>query len=121
MEIYGIRVFVNEIEEAKQFYIQKIGLKPEAIGPGFVMFDTGAAKLMVEAVSADDAKEHSSLVGRFTGISLNVSSIELEYKKLVSKGVNFSAKPEPQHWGGWLATFMDPAGNELQLVQQPAA
>lgn len=38
-----------------------------------------------------------------------------------AKGVAFSGAPEPQAWGGTLATFMDPAGNRLQLVQQRAA
>lgn len=121
MEVYGIRIFVNDIEEAKQFYTEKISLKPEAVGPGFVMFNTGAAKLMVESVSADDLEKHANLIGRFTGISFNSTNIESECKNLAAKGVVFSGKPEQQYWGGWLATFMDPAGNELQLVQQPTA
>lgn len=120
MEISGIRIFVKDIEEVKKFYTDKIGLKPESIGPDFVMFNTGAAKLMVESISESDLDDHASLIGRFTGISFNVQSIEAEYRKLSSQGVKFSGEPEQQYWGGWLATFVDPAGNELQLVQQPA-
>jgi predicted enzyme related to lactoylglutathione lyase len=33
--------------------------------------------------------------------------------------VRFSSAPEEQFWGGWLATFADPAGNAFQLVQYP--
>lgn len=121
MEIFGIRIFVKDIEEAKNFYADKIGLKLESIGPGFGMFDTGTAKLMVESISEDDLENHASLIGRFTGISLSVQNIEAEYRKLSGQGVKFSGEPERQHWGGWLATFVDPAGNELQLVQQPEA
>ena len=28
--------------------------------------------------------------------------------------------PERQIWGGILATFCDPSGNQLQIVQRPA-
>ena len=120
MEIYGIRIFVDDVERAKEFYSKKIGFKIDSIGPGFVMFNAGAAKLMIEAVSEEESKEHKNLIGRFTGISLSVGDIKSQYQNLVSQGVQFSGEPERQYWGGWLATFLDPAGNELQLVQQPA-
>ena len=40
---------------------------------------------------------------------------------LKADGVSFVGPPEQQDWGGWLATMRDPSGNELQLVQYPAA
>jgi uncharacterized glyoxalase superfamily protein PhnB len=39
--------------------------------------------------------------------------------ELSALGVAFTGLPEQQDWGGILATLRDPAGNELQLVQQP--
>ncbi len=33
--------------------------------------------------------------------------------------VNFDRVPEQEHWGGWVATFRDPDGNMLQLLEQP--
>jgi uncharacterized glyoxalase superfamily protein PhnB len=40
---------------------------------------------------------------------------------LRSRGVAFTGEPEKQFWGGTLATFKDPAGNELQICEQPRA
>jgi predicted enzyme related to lactoylglutathione lyase len=59
-------------------------------------------------------------VGRFTGLSFSVPDIQSKYAELLSKGVTFSGAPEAQAWGGTLATFTDPAGNALQLVQARA-
>jgi uncharacterized glyoxalase superfamily protein PhnB len=44
-----------------------------------------------------------------------------KYRELAAAGVEFSGEPEKQFWGGILATLRDPAGNELQIVQQPTA
>jgi uncharacterized glyoxalase superfamily protein PhnB len=59
-------------------------------------------------------------VGRFAGLSFPVEDIQYMHRQLSAVGVEFSGAPQQQYWGGWLATFKDPAGNSLQLVQQPA-
>jgi len=41
------------------------------------------------------------------------------YDALSSRGVAFTGLPERQFWGGTLATLRDPAGNEIQICQQP--
>ena len=35
------------------------------------------------------------------------------------QGVEFIREPEREDWGGWIATFLDPDGNVLQLLHQP--
>ena len=35
-------------------------------------------------------------------------------------GFVFSREPAREDWGGWVATFADPDGNVLQLMQLPA-
>ena len=84
------------------------------------IFDCGGVRLVVEAVPADAPADEQALVGRFTGLSLAVGDIDAEHRRLAALGVRFTGAPERQFWGGWLATFCDPAGNELQLVQDPA-
>ncbi len=36
---------------------------------------------------------------------------------LKARGVAFTREPERERWGGWVATFRDPDGNYLQLIQ----
>ena len=81
------------------------------------VFDSGAAQLVVEAVSDDAPADERVLVGRFTGLSFSVDDIAAAYERLKSRQVRFTGEPEAQAWGGILATFVDTAGNELQLVQ----
>jgi predicted enzyme related to lactoylglutathione lyase len=120
MNLGFARIFVRDIVEARAFYSQQLGLRVEVADEqrGFCMFDTGAAKLIVEAIR-DGHDEGEALVGRFTGLSFPVADIQSKHRELAGAGVKFSGTPERQYWGGWLATFKDPSGNGLQLVQLP--
>lgn len=119
MKLAAARIFVRDIVEARRFYAERLGLAIEAHSDadGFCVFDTGSTKLIVEALAADD-DEGEGLVGRFTGLSFPVDDVAAEFERLSARGVDFNDAPERQPWGGWLATFLDPAGNRLQLVQQ---
>lgn len=120
MNLGFARIFVRDIVEARAFYVQRLGLRVESADEerGFCMFDTGATKLIVEAVHNED-EEGEGLVGRFTGLSFPVADIRSKHLELADAGVEFSGTPEQQYWGGWLATFKDPSGNGLQLVELP--
>jgi predicted enzyme related to lactoylglutathione lyase len=50
-------------------------------------------------------------------INFFVSDIAAAYKRLIHAGVVFNRPPEQESWGGWIATFADPDGNTLQLLQ----
>jgi predicted enzyme related to lactoylglutathione lyase len=123
MNLSAARVFVWDISRVKDFYVNRLGLALEVDGEsqGFCVFHTGDTKLILEAVPADASAEDRALVGRFTGLSFAVDDIQAKYQALQSRGIKFSGAPELQGWGGWLATFEDPAGNGLQLVQSPVS
>lgn len=123
MELNTARVFVKDIEAAKHFYSSKLGLPLQADGSqyGYCVFKAGNTELVVEVVPEDAPEEDRVLVGRFTGLSFTVKSASEKHKELVALGVPFTGAPERQAWGGILATLQDPSGNELQIVQQPAA
>ena len=119
MELAAARVFVRDIVAARDFYENRLGLvmSHDGADEGFCRFDTGQLQLVVEAVTPDQPPDEQSLVGRFTGLSFGVPDLMATYEQLKSAGVRFSEVPERQFWGGWLATLVDPDGNELQLVQ----
>jgi catechol 2,3-dioxygenase-like lactoylglutathione lyase family enzyme len=52
-------------------------------------------------------------------INLGVDDIHAQCDLLRERGVVLKREPEREHWGGWVATFPDPDGNTLQLLQQP--
>ena len=53
-------------------------------------------------------------------LNLTVADIRAVHERLTRAGVAFSREPAREDWGGWVATFADPDGNILQLMQLPA-
>jgi len=121
MNLSAARVFVRNIAEAKEFYAECLALSLQVDGSeyGYCVFSAGQTDLVVELVGPDAPEDDQALVGRFTGLSFSVDDIEATHQQLVSAGVQFNGAPEKQQWGGWLATFKDTSGNEIQLVQYP--
>lgn len=121
MKLSALRVFVRDLPEAKAFYRDVLGfaVKVDGAAYNFCLFEAGTADLLVETVPDGSPREEQGLVGRFTGASFDVEDIGAAHLALQEKGVMFTGAPERQYWGGTLATFKDPSGNELQLVQRP--
>ncbi len=123
MELSAARVFVRDLPEAQRFYGSPLELPLRAGGAdhGYRVFLAGSLQLVVEHVPPEAPEEDQVLVGRFTGLSFAVPSVEDEYNRLRAGGVPFTSEPEVQPWGGVLATLRDPSGSQLKLVQAPSA
>jgi predicted enzyme related to lactoylglutathione lyase len=121
MKLGGVRIFVDSLQGALPFYRALFGApiaQDDAVG--YMVFDASGINVVVERVGPEAAVEDQVLVGRLTGVSLEVEDIGGVHASLSANGVLFTAEPELQPWGGWLATLQDPAGNQLQLVQYGA-
>jgi predicted enzyme related to lactoylglutathione lyase len=116
VKLSAVRLFVRDLAAAATFYADVIELRRTDDGsqPGHCSFESGGINIIIEVISSDQPPE---LVGRFTGWSFSVPDIHAEYQRLSARGVRFKGVPEKQFWGGWLATFQDPSGNELQIAQ----
>jgi predicted enzyme related to lactoylglutathione lyase len=123
MELNTARVFVENLESAKEFYSEKLALPIKVDGTkyGYCVFKAGNTELVIESVAEDAPEEEKILIGRFTGLSFTVQDVEAKHQELRARGVPFTGLPERQPWGGILATLQDPSGNELQIVQHRAA
>ncbi len=117
MKLYGLRVFVDDYEAARTFYVDTLGLPIvwEMAKHGALGVEVGGPQLIIEQTSRQG--EDSDLIGRFLGVSLQVANIHDRYESLCQEGVIFNGPPEKQFWGGWLAHFEDPAGNTLTLLE----
>jgi predicted enzyme related to lactoylglutathione lyase len=120
MKLRAAKIFVTSLPQAADFYGERVGLTLKAGGAdkGFCIFDTGPTQLIVEPVTQNAPATQRSLVGRYTGLSLITDDIAKTHEALVARGVAFSAAPEQQFWGGWVATMVDPDGNVMQIIQQ---
>lgn len=117
MKLYAVRIFVRSWLEACDFYGTKLGLEERFRDDelGWAEYDIGGPCIGLERVAPEDS-EGAALIGRFVGASLQVDDIASVYDELKRKGVQFTAPPEKQVWGGTLAFFKDPDGNELTLL-----
>ena len=110
----GVIVWTDDLHRLSAFYRDTLGLSPHSVRPHFVSFKWGSLRLGLGA--------HDEVSGRSRDpyrimINLGVKDIHGRYEELRRRGVEFMRPPEREHWGGWVATFRDPDGNVLQLLQ----
>ena len=121
VRLAACRVFVRDVLEARAFYARRLQLTvvAEDLDAGYCALDAGGVTLVIERVPADAPETDQVLVGRFTGLSFEVTDIAATYREFCAADVEFAETPARQPWGGITATLFDPAGNVLQLVQYP--
>ena len=100
--------------EMAAFYRDVVGLAPRSDREGFINFEWGRTRLTIARHSAVEGPSKDPLR---TMVNLDVPDIHRVYQRLVAAGVEFSRSPEQELWGGWIATFNDPDGNTVQLMQ----
>jgi predicted enzyme related to lactoylglutathione lyase len=100
-----------------RFYQDRLGLTPRTVKPDFINFDWGGVRL---SVGVHDRVRGSSREPVRIMINLAVDDIRAAHARLVRAGVVFTRAPEAEEWGGRVATFLDPDGNLLQLLELPA-
>ena len=114
----GVIIWTEDLEGLSAFYRETLGLEPHSVRPNFVAFRFGDMRLSLgkhDQVAGPTREPYRIMV------NLGVTDIHQTYHRLMEKGVPFIRPPEQELWGGWVATFSDPDGNILQLLQQPSS
>ena len=100
-----------------RFYRDTLGLTPRSAKGDFINFDWAGVRL---SVGVHDRVRGASRDPLRVMIHLTVDDIRAVHARLARAGVVFTREPEREEWGGWVATFADPDGNTLQLMQLPS-
>ena len=104
-----------------RFYRDTLGL-PEVFdsGPGEGLpggaVRVGGAVLVIEGHSETQG---AAMEPQRHFMDFHVRDVYSEQARLQTQGVRFIRPAEREAWGGIIATFLDPDGNFLQLVQEP--
>ena len=115
--VAGVILWTDDVERLAAFYTDVLGLTPHSATPEFVAFSFRNVRLSIgrhDRVSGEARDPYRVMV------NLAVGDIDEVCGRLRGKSVFFLRPPEQERWGGWVATFKDPDGNILQLLQQPA-
>ena len=114
-------IAVKDIDRAKQFYEEKLGLKSKDIGVSDVfMLKSGDTELSVY-------KSEFAGTNKATLLTFDVDDIEAEVRELKGKGISFEhydlegLKADGDIYSGEgmkTAWFKDPDGNILSLIEE---
>jgi len=108
-------IHVSDLDEAIKFYHENLGLPIALEARKFNHAELGPdeplAKIGLHATGKKKRRK------KRTGIVLDTDDIYALYERLSKEGVRFTLKPTKMPWGGIVADFLDPDGNELELVK----
>ncbi|MCH7577535.1 MAG: VOC family protein [Chloroflexi bacterium] len=113
MGMHSVLIWSEDVKRLVPFYRDVLGLKPQMESEGFTVFLLNGAGLAIGT--------HSEVQGRSRDpnrmmVNLRVDDCQAEYERLSKQGVEFSRTPTKDaiHI---VATFHDPDGNVLQLLE----
>ena len=114
----GSTIWTSDINNLLPFYRDMLGLKPGVSTPEFVLFGDQIAPALAVG-------QHSEVRGRASDpyrhmVGLITDDIHGDAARLKAAGVEFIDEPNDQGGGFFLATFIDPEGNLIQLYQSGA-
>ena len=108
-------VLVSDLERARRFYVDGLGLDLLMDTPGYIQVGGGGGfHLGIEA----GRPENVSAPG--IEIVIQVDDVDRRHQELVASGVRFSGPPEDQEWGARHAWLTDPDGYRLSIYPAPA-
>jgi predicted enzyme related to lactoylglutathione lyase len=114
--VVGITLWTDDLERSFRFYHHLLALPLHSRHQDFIAFQLGDLRFNIglhDGVSGP-ARDPYRIMPH-----LGVDDIHQTHRHLSEHGVDFIRPPEQEHWGGWVATFKDPDGNILQLLQFP--
>jgi len=114
-----IAVNAHDINRAIDFYRDKLGMKfLFTAPPGLAFFDCDGIRLMLSLPAKPEFDHPSSI------IYFNVDDIQIAYKTLSERGVEFEEKPAfVANMGAydlWIAAFRDSEDNLLAMMSNVA-
>ncbi|HEY71014.1 MAG TPA: VOC family protein [Anaerolineae bacterium] len=110
--IWAVTLTVSSLEQAIDFYENKLGLTKKYQFSDYAGFECGGSEIGVKTWGELQPPREGEPC-----IDLAVADIDEAYQTILSRGVEFIKAPEDAAWGSRIATFKDPDGNTLQLTQ----
>jgi predicted enzyme related to lactoylglutathione lyase len=114
LHLGSVIIATQDTTRLRWFYHDVLGIPFNAQGK-LVSQEVMLHPMLHSAVAGPPAEPHRVM------LTFDVADIHQATADLKARGVRFAREPEREHWGGWIATFLDPDGNYLQLLQPAEA
>ncbi|MBA2560691.1 MAG: VOC family protein [Propionibacteriales bacterium] len=117
----AITLFVEDLEEAKQFYQEVFGLAVKFEDDASAVFHFGNTLInLLEATAARELIEPAVVAGGEVGsrlqLTLGVDDVDAMCAELATRGVELLDGPMDRPWGLRTASFRDPGGHIWEIA-----
>jgi serine phosphatase RsbU (regulator of sigma subunit)/predicted enzyme related to lactoylglutathione lyase len=124
LRIFAANVFVRDHERALKFYVGQLGFSVVADGSfefgRWVAIAPPDGSAILALLTPKRGSANYKLIGRVTQIAFIAEDIYATYDLWRSRGVHFHHPPQPQLWGGTVASFHDVDENSFDLLGSDA-
>lgn len=110
--VWGITLCVSDLRKAADFYEKTLGLNKKYEYSSYVGFQCGGVEIGLKP-----GRIQKRCIDNAPSIEFFVEDVDATYEALKSKGVKFVKAPHDEPWGGREASFLDPDGNSLEIMQ----
>jgi len=112
-------VRVSDFDRALAFYRDVLGFPVQLEAREFGWMEVGPDEPLCKIGLSLEARRSTRTRMRPTGIVLEVGDMGAFANRLRNAGVRFTREPTVAPWGGVVADFLDPDGNEIEAVYDP--
>ena len=121
LRILFITIYVQDIDRSIHFYVNQLGFNlifdnPVAGGRFVAVGPPDGSAVLAFAPATPDSEEYRS-IRRMAPIVFLTENVVARYEEWQARGVTFQEPPYMPVWGGLYASFEDPDGNSLKLVE----
>ncbi len=115
-------LFVEDLDRALAFYVDKVGLPVRLRAEGYVEFAVEGAKFALLARSrvaelTGDVHAGRPAPGAHEGaVTVLVDDVDRTYRELSGRGVAFLDSPTDRPWGQRTVHFHDPEGHLIEIA-----
>ena len=110
--IWGITLAVFNLKEAVAFYEKTLGLNKKYEYSSYAGFQCDGVEIGLRP-----GRKEKGRIEDAPSVEFFVDDVDAVYRTLKKKGVDFVKKSHNEPWGGREASFLDPDGNLLEIVQ----
>ncbi|MFQ6068440.1 MAG: VOC family protein [Candidatus Bathyarchaeia archaeon] len=110
--VWGITLSVSDLKKAIDFYEKVLGLNKKYEYSSYAGFQCGGVEIGLKP-----GRKEKRRIEDAPSIEFYVDNVDIVYQNLKRKGVNFVEDPHDEPWGGREASFLDPDGNLLEIMQ----
>lgn len=120
--IFAITLFVEDLQVAKQFYLQAFGLPIEFEDNNSAVFKFGNTLInLLKTTAARELVEPAHVASREAGsrfvFTIHVDDVDATCTELTARGVKLLNGPMDRPWGIRTASFIDPGGHIWEIAK----